>query len=215
MSFTTNANGCYCTSAPTSVDGSGITNVQIVTTDFPSTVAAAPFYNDFNCKSPVDMSQGISNNVQIAYNTGFGYTYNYAIYVDANDDYVLDASEIVATGSASNTPAIQTVNASFVMPGTIPLGNHRMRIVTADSAFDTPNPFNPCYSGTYGETLDFTVNIVAACTPPAATTTVVPACGTAQYSIDVNVTALGSGTPSITDGTNSWPVSAIGVVNRC
>lgn len=213
MSFTTNANGCYCTSAPSSVDGNGITNVQIVATDFPSTVTVAPFYNDFTA-TPVDMSQGISNNVQIAYNTGFGYTYNYAIFIDANDDYTLDASEIVATGSVSNTPAIQTVNASFVMPGTIPLGNHRMRIVTADSAFDTPNPFNPCYSGTYGETLDFTVNIIAAsCTPPAATTTVVPACGTAQFSVDVNVTALGSGTPSISDGTTTWPVTAIGVVN--
>lgn len=213
MSFTTNANGCYCTSAPSSVDGNGITNVQIVATDFPSTVTVAPFYNDFTA-TPVDMSQGISNNVQIAYNTGFGYTYNYAIFIDANDDYTLDASEIVATGSVSNTPAIQTVNASFVMPGTIPLGNHRMRIVTADSAFDTPNPFDPCYSGSYGETLDFTVNIIAAtCTPASATATVVPACGTAQFSVDVNVTALGSGTPSITDGTTTWPVTAIGVVN--
>ena len=212
-SFTTVATGCYCTSAPTSVDGNGITNVQIGTTNFPSTVTVAPFYNDFTA-TPVDMSQGISNNVQISYDTGFGYTYPYAIFIDANDDFTFDASEIVATGTVSNTPAIQTVNASFVMPGTIPLGNHRMRIVTADSAFDAPNPFNPCYSGTWGETADFTVNIVAAsCAPPVATATVVPACGTAQFSVDVNVTALGSGTPSITDGTTTWPITAVGVVN--
>lgn len=216
MSFTTNANGCYCTSAPSSVDGNGITNVQIVATDFPSTVTVAPFYNDFTA-TPVDMSQGISNNVQITFNVpswAGSYDYNTVIWIDLNDNYTFEASEIVFTGVSSTNVAPTSLNASFVMPGTAPLGQHRMRIVTADSAFDTPNPFNPCYSGSYGETLDFTVNIIAAtCTPASATATVVPACGTAQFSVDVNVTALGSGTPSITDGTTTWPVTAIGVVN--
>ena len=209
QSFATNVNGCYCVSAPTSVDGLGITNVQIVSTNFANTVSTSPVYNDHTA-TPVDMSQGINNNVQISFDTGFGYDYNIVIWIDANDDFNLDASEIVYTGLAPNTPIV-THNASFVMPGTMPLGQHRMRIVATDGL---QTPSNPCYSGTYGETADFTVNIVAAsCTPPAATTTLVPACGTAEYSIDVNVTALGSGTPSITDGTTSWPVSAIGVVN--
>ena len=209
QSFATNVNGCYCVSAPTSVDNLGITNVQIVSTNFANTVSTSPVYNDHTA-TPVDMSQGINNNVQISFDTGFGYDYNIVIWIDANDDFNLDASEIVYTGLAPNTPIV-THNASFVMPGTMPLGQHRMRIVATDAL---QTPANPCYSGTYGETADFTVNIVAAsCTPPAATTTLVPACGTAQYSIDVNVTALGSGTPSITDGTTSWPVSAIGVVN--
>ena len=208
-SFTTNTNSCYCVSAPTSVDGNGITNVQIVSTNFANTVSTSPVYNDHTA-TPVTMSQGVNNNVQISFDTGFGYDYNIVIWIDANDDFNLDASEIVYTGLAPNTPIV-THNASFVMPGTMPLGQHRMRIVATDVL---QTPANPCYSGTYGETADFTVNIVAAsCTPPAATTTVVPACGTAQYSIDVNVTALGSGTPSITDGTTTWPVSAIGVVN--
>ena len=208
-SFTTNTNSCYCVSAPTSVDGNGITNVQIVSTNFANTVSTSPVYNDHTA-TPVTMSQGVNNNVQISFDTGFGYDYNIVIWIDANDDFNLDASEIVYTGLAPNTPIV-THNASFVMPGTMPLGQHRMRIVATDGL---QTPANPCYSGTFGETADFTVNIVAAsCTPPAATTTVVPACGTAQYSIDVNVTALGSGTPSITDGTTTWPVSAIGVVN--
>lgn len=214
QSFATNVNGCYCVSAPTSVDNLGITNVQIVSTNFANTVSTSPVYNDHTA-TPVDMVQGINNNVQITFNVpSFGsnsYDYNTVIWIDANDDYVLDASEIVYTGLSATTAAPTLLNASFVMPGTMPLGQHRMRIVATDGL---QTPSNPCYSGTYGETADFTVNIVAAsCTPPAATTTLVPACGTAQYSIDVNVTALGSGTPSITDGTTSWPVSAIGVVN--
>ena len=209
QSFTTNANGCYCVSAPTSVDGTGITNVQLVTTNFANTVSTSPVYNNHTA-TVVDMSQGINNNVQISFNTGFGYDYNIVIWIDANDDYVLGASEIVYTGLVPNTPII-THNASFVMPATMPLGQHRMRIVATD-ALQTPS--NPCYSGTYGETADFTVNVVAAsCTPPSAQATIVPVCGTAQFTVDVNVTALGSGTPSISDGTTTWPVSAIGVVN--
>jgi len=204
MSFTTNSNGCYCTSAPTSNDANGITNVQIVATNFPTGDVT---YFDHSATS-VDMSQGISNNVQISFATG--YAYNTYILIDFNDDFDFnDAGELVYSGE-SLAPNPTTLNASFIMPGTAPLGQHRMRIVTADFM----PTVDPCYSGTYGVTLDFTVNIVAAsCTPPAATTTVVPACGTAQFSVDVNVTALGSGTPSISDGTTTWPVTAIGVVN--
>ncbi|WP_445719054.1 fibronectin type III domain-containing protein [Flavobacterium sp.] len=209
QSFTTNANGCYCVSAPSSVDGNGITNVELVATNFPNTVSTSPVYNDHTA-TVVDMSQGISNNVQISFDTGFGYDYNIVIWIDANDDYVLDASEIVYTGLVPNTPII-THNASFVMPAAMPLGQHRMRIIATD-VLQTPS--NPCYSGTYGETADFTVNIIAAsCTPPAvASATLVADCANLQFSVDVDVTALGGGSPSITDGTTTWPVTATGVI---
>ena len=208
MSFTTNANGCYCTSSPsaTNFDGNGISNVLIVATNIPN--AAVP-YTD-NTAVPVDMSQGISNNVQITFETGF--TYDVNIWIDFNDDFDFnDAGELVQTGIASTNANPTTLDASFVMPGSAPLGLHRMRIGTADGGQVPPNA---CYSGDWGVTIDYTVNIIAAtCTPASATATVVPACGTAQFSVDVNVTALGSGTPSISDGTTTWPVTAIGVVN--
>lgn len=214
QSFTTNANGCYCVSAPTSVDGTGITNVQLVATNFANTVSTAPVYNDHTA-TVVDMTQGINNNVQITFNVpSFGsnsYNYNTVIWIDANDNFTFESSEIVYTGLSATTAAPTLLNASFVMPAGISLGQHRMRIVATD---DLQTPSNPCYSGTYGETADFTINIVAAsCTPPSAQATIVPVCGTAQFTVDVNVTALGSGTPSISDGTTTWPVSAIGVVN--
>ena len=209
MSFTTNVNGCYCTSAPSFVDGNGITNVQIVATNFPNTVATAPVYNDHTA-TVVDMSQGISNNVQIAFNTSF-FDYNTVIWIDFNDDFNFAPSEIVYTGLSSATSP-NTLNASFVMPGTAPLGQHRMRIVATDGL---QTPSNPCYSASYGETADFTINIVAASCAPAAiaSSTVTPDCANAQFSVAIDVTALGSGTPSITDGTTTWPIAAVGVVN--
>ncbi|WP_205728612.1 T9SS type A sorting domain-containing protein, partial [Flavobacterium sp. J27] len=201
--FTTNANGCYCTSVPTSNDDLGITNVDVVSTSFPTPDVT---YYDHTATS-VDMSQGISNNVQITFATG--YTYNTYILIDFNDDFDFDdAGEIVFSGESSATNPT-TYNASFVMSGTAPLGAHRMRIVTADFM----PTVNPCYSGTYGVTLDFTINIVAAsCTPPAVgEITAVHDCANGQFSLDVEVTDLGSGSPSITDGVSSWTVTGVGI----
>jgi hypothetical protein len=213
QSFTTNANGCYCVSAPTSVDGTGITNVQLVATDFANTVSTAPVYNDHTA-TVVDMSQGINNNVQITFDVASwsgSYDYNTVIWIDANDNFTFESSEIVYTGVSATTAAPTLLNASFVMPGTAPLGQHRMRIVATDNL---QTPSNPCYSGTYGETADFTINVVApTCTPPAATTSVVYDCSASQFSVAVNVSALGNGSPSISNGTTTWPVTATGVVN--
>jgi hypothetical protein len=148
-SFTTFATGCYCTSLPTSNDGSGITNVQIGPIDFPT---ADVTYVD-NTATPVDLAQGISNNVQISFATGF--TYGTNIWIDFNDNLTFDDTELVFSGtSLATNPTI--FDASFVVPADATLGNHRMRIGTADSGQATPNP---CFSGTYGVTLDFLANI--------------------------------------------------------
>ena len=203
VSFTTNANGCYCTSNPTSNDGAGITNVDIVATSFPTTDVT---YFDHTATT-VDMSQGISNNVQISFATG--YTYNTYILIDFNDDFDFnDAGELVFTGDSSSANPT-TYNASFIMPATAPLGVHRMRIVTADAM----TTVNPCYSGSYGVTLDFNINIIAAsCTPPNVTSIAVSHdCINSEFSLDANVTDLGNGTPSITDGVTTWPITATGI----
>ncbi|BCY29495.1 GEVED domain-containing protein [Flavobacterium okayamense] len=206
VSFTTNANGCYCTSNPSSVDASGITNVDLGATSFPS--GSVLTYYD-NTATVVDLAQGVTSNVQITFATGF--TYDTNIWIDFNDDFDFDdAGELVYTGVSTATNPT-TLDASFLMPGGAPLGQHRMRIGTADSGQVPPNP---CYNGTWGVTSDFTVNIIApSCTPPAfATATVSHDCGNGQFSVDIDITALGSGSPSITDGTSSWPVSGTGVV---
>lgn len=213
-SFTTNANGCYCVSGPSSVDGTGITNVLLVSTNFPNSVSTAPVYNDHTA-TVVDMSRGINNNVQITFDVpSWGtnsYDYNTVIWIDANDNFTFEASEIVYTGLSATTASPTLLNASFVLPGSISLGQHRMRIVATDAE---QVPANPCYGGTYGETADFTINVVApSCAPPAATTSIVNDCANSQYFVNVNVTDLGNGSPVITDGTSTWPVSAVGAQN--
>lgn len=160
VSFTTNSTGCYCTSAPSSVDEGGITNVQVGTTDFPNTVELEPVYNDHTATT-VDMTQGENNNVQISFNVpsfSGSYDYNTVIWIDANDNFIFESSEIVYTGVSPTTAAPTSLNASFVLPTSIPVGVHRMRIVATDTA---QSPADPCYSDFYGETADFKINVVA------------------------------------------------------
>ncbi|KGD68305.1 T9SS type A sorting domain-containing protein [Flavobacterium aquatile] len=207
QSFTTSATGCYCTSVPTSFDGDGISNVQIGTTNFPTTPIS---YFDHSATT-VTMNQGLNNNVQITFETGF--TYDTNIWIDFNNDYDFeDAGELVQTGITSTNINPTTLDASFVMPATAPIGVYKMRIGTADGGQFTPNP---CYSGSWGVTLDFSVNIVVpSCTPAAvATSTITPNCATSQYSIAIDVTSLGSGTPAVSDGTTTWPITATGIIN--
>src|SRR5690606_26231057 len=85
-------------------------------------------------------------------------------WIDFNDDGIFDnGTEIVYSGESTNSrPTV--LNTSFLLSGTANLGLHKMRIGTADNGQSSPNP---CYSGTYGVTIDLNVNIIAACTPPA------------------------------------------------
>ena len=150
QSFTTVATGCYCASVPTSNDGTGITNATVGTTPF---VIADVMYAN-NTTTAVAVEPGTNTNVQLTFATGF--TYDINVWIDFNNDFDFnDAGELVKTGIACTDVEPNTVDASFLMPVTAPTGAHRMRIGTADAGQAPPAP---CYSGSYGVTLDFTVD---------------------------------------------------------
>ena len=211
--FTTFATGCYCVSLPTSNDNLGITNVQLAATDFPT---GDVMYFDHTATT-VTLNQAINTNVQIAFATG--YTYDTNIWIDLNDNLTFESSEILYSGvSAATNPTI--LDASFIMPATAALGIHRMRIGSADTGQATPDP---CYSGYYGVTLDFSVDIIAApsCIPP----TVLSATSITNASADLAWTESGTatawdvewgtngfvptGTPTIASSTNPYSLSAL------
>lgn len=157
QTFTTATTGCYCASVPTSVDGQGITNIVLGSTNFTNTNAS---YTNHTA-TVVDLQQGVNANVQITFATGF--TYNSNIWIDFNDNFTFEPTELVYQGESLATNPT-TLNASFIMPINAALGTHRMRIGTADTGQAIPNP---CYNGSYGVTLDFAVNITAAPACPA------------------------------------------------
>lgn len=58
----------------------------------------------------------------------------------------------------------------------------------------------------------YTYTCPAACTPAAySSATINPDCGNNQFYVDIDITDLGNGTPVITDGTNTWPVTSTGI----
>ncbi|MEE9349786.1 MAG: T9SS type A sorting domain-containing protein [Flavobacteriaceae bacterium] len=204
-SFTTFVDGCYCASAPTSLDGNGVSNVQIDATDFVSLGAIS--YEDHTA-TPVDINRGFSNNLQVTFETVI-YDYDTHVWIDLNDDLIFDnATELLFSG-LSGTTSPNTLDASFLLDAAAALGQHRMRIGTADTGQVTADS---CYSGSYGVTLDFTVNVLdPPCAQASVTSTVVPDCTNMVFSIDIDVTSVGDAT-EITDGTDTYPITATGVI---
>jgi len=217
--FTTASVGCYCTPDPSYVDGNGITNVQLGDTDLVTPageenqwgdVYALTYYD--HSDSPVNVGQGLNTNFKITYDSGTSYLTN--VWVDLNNNYVFDANEIVFSGvSQGDYDEPSVLNASFIMPAGTSLGVHKMRIVGVPTY--NSGSMSPCYNGYNGVSIDVAANVVVPeCTPGTFSSAVVVAdCANNQYFIDVTIATLGNGTPVLSDGTTTYPVTATGLMH--
>jgi hypothetical protein len=161
-SFTTYDDGCYCVAVPTVIDNSGVTNVSVGDTNFAVTAVT---YADLTENGAVEITRGINTIMNITLATGYSYATN--VWVDFNDNYTFEPSELVFTGPEGSNAVPTIVNTSFLTPLTAALGEHRMRIVTTDNP---QNPANPCYGDSYGVVIDLLVDVqpAPACLPPSA-----------------------------------------------
>ncbi len=145
----------YCIPAPSSTDGNGITNVTFGQgTVVNNETTGSDGYVDYSGMTG-DAAAGLNLDVDITFSTG--YAYNTGIFIDWNNDLDFnDEGELVYTGTSSaDNPT--TLNASFTIPVSTPLGTYRMRIFGADGSTPTP-----CYTGTYGAIEDYTLNVTPA-----------------------------------------------------
>jgi len=78
------------------------------------------------------------------------------MWIDFNDDSTFDESERLVDNFNCES-LLLTYSASFVIPSSAPLGNHRMRIRAADEFFGIIDPCTQYYSG---EVEDYSVDIV-------------------------------------------------------
>jgi hypothetical protein len=170
----------YCTPAPSSVDGTGITNVTMG--DINNTTGAETGnYGDYTAYS-TSADQLATVNFAITYATG--YTYGTKIWIDFNDNGVFtDSGEQVYYGlSTSANPT--TLSGSFTIPLTAAVGSHRMRI----SGSDTDTGVDPCYTSSYATFEDYTFNV-----NPAPTCEGTPVAGTAAAA-NTSLCSAGTGT---------------------
>ncbi len=158
----------YCTASPSSVDGTGITNVTMGGVN--NTTGAEPGnYGNYSAMV-ANGQQGVALPIDITLATG--YTYDMWAWVDWNNDldFTDPGEEFFLGTSISTNPT--TFSSSIAIPVTATIGNYRIRIGGADSGLGTTSPSNPCYTGSYGSFEDYTLSVAAApsCVPVSALT---------------------------------------------
>ncbi|MDG1476444.1 MAG: GEVED domain-containing protein, partial [Vicingaceae bacterium] len=154
--------GQYCASGATSTADSGCNGVQLagntITLNNPTTNCGT--YTDHTSGVNVpDMTPGSSYTVNVTNGTcGGNYGRVANVWIDFNNDNdFLDANEMLGTGTVNNATAgfVHVIN--FTVPVAATIGNLRMRVIVQEGG--TAN--NSCASYTWGETEDYTVNIVS------------------------------------------------------
>jgi hypothetical protein len=180
----------YCQPATTtgdvtdSVTNVVITNVTQGTNISQASSGAAPWYTFYN-NTPLNVIQG--QNMSVAITFGSDPNQFSAVWVDYNKNGVFDTAENVALASAT-AGANGTVTYNFTVPYTAVPGVTRIRIRGgSDSAYTAAGS---CTSVAYGETEDYSLNIITA---PACSGT--PIAGTATASTS---TICQSGTSTLT-----------------
>ena len=155
----------YRAAAPTSVDKKGITNVTFGSgaevVDNSTYPTSSPYYGDYSAQIG-GVTAGQSSSLSITFGTGYGY--GTVVWVDWNQNYEFEDSEIVFAGeSGSDNPT--TLDASFTVAAGRDAGNYRMRIAAADSYYDSHKTMgtaagaDPYPTGTYTVVHDYTLKV--------------------------------------------------------
>jgi hypothetical protein len=160
----------YCT--PTYSIGSGtvdqITNVTLGTLNNSTGSSASPFYTFYNSAVVPNLTQ--STTASISVTLGSDSTQYVGIWIDFNQDSIFQASEgVISTNAGSNGTTVLTIN----VPSGATLGNTRMRVRGGDDYALTTAQACGATSSSYGETEDYTVNIIstAVCSAPTTSAT--------------------------------------------
>jgi hypothetical protein len=153
--FTWQSNAQYCTpSALNCSVGDEINDFTIPSANFShlGTGCSANTYGDFtgDATLEIDLSQTVIYDFQITHNFGSQFV---KIWIDFNENQTFEDSEVVFVSSAGSNPT----NGSFSVPLSASQVTTRMRVM--DVYFQEPS--DPCSpTGSYGETHDYTVNIL-------------------------------------------------------
>lgn len=149
----------HCTAGSLSIAYEFISNVDIGPAGAPviSNPSGASSYTDYTALVPVPTVSIAGATTDVVVSIGGGYPSDIVgIWIDYNQDLdFLDAGEFVFDGTA--TPGVGPHSATLNAAAGATLGNTVMRIRMQDGAFD---PLAPCGTITYGETEDYTVEIV-------------------------------------------------------
>src|ERR1051326_5982304 len=153
-------------------------------------------YSDYTAQS-TNVTQGNSYTLSVY---GWSYGQYVTAWIDYNNNSTFEASEIIT--SWLYVPANSFGSVSITIPAAAAVGAHRMRIRSEYSPYNTPS--DPCIAVTYGESEDYTVNVVSSCTTPGTPTAIT---GTATGQTTDNLSWAAGSPAGSTTVTYYWFVS--------
>ena len=160
---------CACSSAPASAADEDIFNVMIAATSNSSdcnTIPTGPgsipqVYSNYQGLTPATVQRGSTVPFSISIGTCLNnYPNVSAIFVDFNQNgSYSDAGEQVYGSTSTPITGPHTESGNFVIPTNATLGVTGLRVITSEQNTAITNP---CLQYSWGETEDYTINIVAA-----------------------------------------------------
>jgi hypothetical protein len=131
-----------------------------------TTFSGCESYSDFTSQANADLNTGQSYNINIMQGTcGDDYDRFCNAWIDFNGDGdFTDAGEALSTGNSSspNSGFIHSFN--FSVPSSAVGGITRMRVIVIEGSLAN----NPCANYQWGETEDYSIEIIPANIPPVA-----------------------------------------------
>ena len=159
VNINTNILECYCI-PPTSTSPCAYTPISNVTIDSINVTTACSSgtsYENFSSSQIISASPGSSLPISLSSSGGAGSAYT--IWADLNDNGIFETTEILLT--ITNSSNLSTVTDSIVIPLTAITGQHRLRIRA--EYYQNGAPADPCNQLQYGETEDYSLNIITSC----------------------------------------------------
>jgi hypothetical protein len=181
----------YCTSGATSTADSKIDSVIVAGIVSGSATTSCETYTDNTALSGT-VIQGSSYNIRVVSGTcGGTYTRTFKIFVDWNNDGTFDqAIDSIATLGPTTPVPSEAFTHNFTVPFGIAPGAKRLRVVMCETS--TPASFSACGTFTWGETEDYTLNVLGA------------------TGLDAGVSSLVSPAAPLTGGATSQVVMNVG-----
>lgn len=193
-----NYDGC-----PYGINITGVTvNNKILSQNSGCSPASTGYYTSF---SAVNGTVTAGQSATFTVSKSSVYSMGAAIWVDLNNNGVFDASEQLYAMSVPNSTS--TISGSLAIPASTTATSLAMRVVAVYAAV----PGDACGSYGYGETEDYLLTVIPACTVPVAVLSGTTSVTTGQTA---TLTASLSGTPpfSLTvNASNGSPLSFTGI----
>jgi hypothetical protein len=152
----------YCPSSATYTSDMDLVNVTLGNINNTS-VPIGSMYTDFTTVAPTNLQPGMTYTISVSSNFVPPSTYSYAawlnVFIDFNRDGVFDTT--IASGErayAGSSSSFNTVTGNITVPFMASPGLTRMRVVLNENG--NVNSTGPCGFYLWGETEDYTVNII-------------------------------------------------------